>query len=103
MVMQKKINTTGFCRPKMHYMVDPLRGFEKAIYRLISKEEYFTIHAPRQTGKTTLLHALAHKLNDEGEYVSTVFSVENAGYRSITEQQANKKIISSLFTTSQFF
>jgi len=36
------------------------------ILNLINSKQYFLIHAPRQTGKTTFLHALAHRLNKEG-------------------------------------
>ncbi|KJJ83492.1 ATPase domain protein, prokaryote domain protein [Candidatus Omnitrophus magneticus] len=85
--------------PERHYMIDPLRN-QKIIFDLIEKTQYFTIHAPRQTGKTTLLHELAHRLNKEGNYISVVFSVESAGYRSITEEIANKKIINSLYSSS---
>ncbi|KJJ83604.1 hypothetical protein OMAG_002526 [Candidatus Omnitrophus magneticus] len=43
---------------------------------------------------------MAHRLNKEGNYISVVFSVESAGYRSITEETANKKIINSLYSSS---
>ncbi|KJJ85718.1 ATPase domain protein, prokaryote domain protein, partial [Candidatus Omnitrophus magneticus] len=99
MKSKRYFNTTGFCRPEKHYMLDPLRN-QSVIFDLIEKEQYFTIHAPRQTGKTTLLHELAHRLNKEGNYISVVFSVESAGYRSITEEIANKKIINSLYSSS---
>ncbi|MBI4649456.1 MAG: AAA-like domain-containing protein, partial [Bacteroidia bacterium] len=101
--MKRYFNTTGFCRPDWHYMVEPLRGLEKQIYDLIEKNQYFVIHAPRQTGKTTLLHALAHKLNSEGNYIAVTFSLETAGYRSITENEANIKIISALYMSSELF
>ncbi|KJJ84436.1 ATPase domain protein, prokaryote domain protein [Candidatus Omnitrophus magneticus] len=99
MKSKRYFNTTGFCMPERHYMIDPLRN-QKIIFDLIEKTQYFTIHAPRQTGKTTLLHELAHRLNKEGNYISVVFSVESAGYRSITEEIANKKIINSLYSSS---
>ncbi|KJJ83534.1 ATPase domain protein, prokaryote domain protein, partial [Candidatus Omnitrophus magneticus] len=102
MKSKRYFNTTGFCMPDTHYMIDPLRN-QKIIFDLIEKKQYFTIHAPRQTGKTTLLHELAHRLNKEGKYVSVVFSVESAGYRSITEETANSKIIDSLYRNSKNF
>jgi len=101
--MQKFFNTTGFCRPEQHYMVEPLRGLEKQITQLIEKEQYFVIHAPRQTGKTTLLHAFAHKLNASGKYNAIAFSLEEAGYRSITEHEANRKMILSLISSARIF
>ncbi|KJJ85140.1 ATPase domain protein, prokaryote domain protein [Candidatus Omnitrophus magneticus] len=99
MKSKRYFNTTGFCMPERHYMIDPLRN-QKIIFDLIEKTQYFTIHAPRQTGKTTLLNELAHRLTKEGNYISVVFSVESAGYRSITEEIANKKIINSLYSSS---
>jgi hypothetical protein len=77
--MKRFFNTTGFCNPADHYMVEPLRGMLKSVYALIEKEQYFIMHAPRQTGKTTLLHALAHRINQEGRYIGCVMSVEQAG------------------------
>lgn len=95
--MSRHFNRTGFCNPEMHYIVDPLRGFETEIMGRIKSNEYFTIHAPRQSGKTTLLHALSKTINDEGEYLSFAFSVETAGYQSIPEPLANYRFISSLY------
>jgi len=101
--MKRYFNTTGFCNPDWHYMINPLRNIEANIYQLIDNSQYFILHAPRQTGKTTLLHSLAHQLNKEGKYTAVVFSVESAGYRSITEEMANKKMIDSLIHTSTLF
>ena len=50
--MSKFFNTTGLCFPEKHYMVDPLKRITE-IEDLINREHYFTLHAPRQTGKTT--------------------------------------------------
>ena len=84
-------------------MVDPLRGLDKTIFELIQKEYYFTIHAPRQTGKTTLLRVLAHRLNETEEYISVHFSIENAGYRSIAVDRAMLSIVESLYITASVF
>jgi AAA+ ATPase superfamily predicted ATPase len=95
--MQKRIfNTTGLCFPDKHYMVDALRGIGSQILELIHNEQYFVIHAPRQTGKTTLLHSLARKINNEGKYTAIVCSLERAGYRSITNEEANRVMISAV-------
>jgi hypothetical protein len=101
--MNKYFNTTGLCRPELHYMVDPFRGLLPAVYNLIEKQQYFVIHAPRQTGKTTFLHQLAHRLNREGKYVAAVGSLEVAGYLSIGVEAANEAFISSLYRTAQIF
>lgn len=70
-------------------MVDPLKRLTE-LEALIEKRLYFSIHAPRLTGKTTLLHALVQKLNRQGHYFSVVVSFEIAGYASITVDEANK-------------
>lgn len=101
--MQRFFNTTGFCNPQDHYMVEPTRGLYPSIMNLIHQKQYFLLHAPRQTGKTTLLHALAHRLNEEGQYIATVFSVEGAGYQSITVETANKVFIDSLHFLAKRF
>jgi hypothetical protein len=80
-------------------MVDPIPRL-KEVEELIRKEFYFTLHAPRQTGKTTYLHAMARKLNGEGKYISLVASCERAGYGSITVEKANEVIIDSIYSAA---
>jgi hypothetical protein len=46
------------------------------VRRLIERGKYFVIHAPRQTGKTTAVSALAQELTDTGTYVSALVSME---------------------------
>jgi hypothetical protein len=101
--MKRFFNTTGFCNPNDHYMVDPLRGIVKELYALIEKAQYFVIHAPRQTGKTTLLHALAHLINREGKYIACVMSVEQAGVPSFGEEIANLRMVNALYAISDRF
>src|SRR5216117_2556481 len=45
---------------------------------LIAKGAYFVVHAPRQTGKTTAMKALARRLTAEGQYAALRFSCQNA-------------------------
>ena len=97
--MRKFFNTAGLCFPEDHYMVDPLKRLTE-IEELIEKKLYFTIHAPRQTGKTTYLYALARKLNKEGKYVALVVSFERAGFGSITLKKANETLIDSIYRAS---
>ena len=101
--MSRFFNITGLCNPQDHYLVDPLRGLYPGILQLIRQKNYFLLHAPRQTGKTTLLHALAHRLNREGQYTACVFSVENARYPSISVEDANASFVNALYETSAFF
>ena len=81
-------------------MVDPLRGLNNTILELIKNEYYFTIHAPRQTGKTTLLRSLSLQLNLSQKYVAVHFSLETAGFRSNTVEKANRAIIESLHSAA---
>ncbi|MBN1350090.1 ATP-binding protein [candidate division KSB1 bacterium] len=82
-------------------MVDPLKRLTE-VESLIRNKSYFVLHAPRQTGKTTFLHALARKLNTEGNYISAVASFERAGYRSITLEKATEVFIDSIHRASEF-
>jgi hypothetical protein len=101
--MKRFFNTTGLCNAEDHYMVDPFRNMYDNILNLINSKQYFLIHAPRQTGKTTFLHALAHRLNKEGNFVAVVCSLESAGYTSITVETANINFIKALAKMSKFF
>lgn len=47
--------------------------------RLIGQWQYFIVHAPRQSGKTTTLETLARNLNAEGRHVALRVSCEQAG------------------------
>jgi hypothetical protein len=58
-------------------MVEPESRLPDA-RRLIARGEYFVVHAPRQTGKTTTLSALAHDLTAEGRFAAVLFSCERA-------------------------
>jgi hypothetical protein len=101
--MRRFFNTTGLCNPERHYMVDPFRHLYPQILRLIEVGQYLAIHAPRQTGKTTFLHALAHRLNREGNHVSVVCSLESAGYPSISVESANEVFVRSLHRMAGHF
>lgn len=92
----KRFNTSGLCFPEQHYMVDPLPRL-KEVEGLIGEQLYFTIHAPRQTGKTTYLQAAALKLNAQGEHIAVVVSFEQAGYNNITVEQANELLIRCIY------
>lgn len=70
-------NTSGPCVPGLHYMLPPEPRLPGA-RELIAQSRYFVVHAPRQTGKTTTLAALARDLNAEGRHVAVVFSCEQA-------------------------
>jgi hypothetical protein len=70
-------NTSGPCLPGLHYMLPPEPRLPGA-RELIEEGQYFVVHAPRQTGKTTTLNALARDLSSEGRHVALLVSCERA-------------------------
>jgi hypothetical protein len=71
-------NVAGPCVPGKHYMLDPLRGIGGELMNLIDDEQYFVLHAARQSGKTTLLFELADQLNAAGDYHAVYCTLEVA-------------------------
>ena len=62
-------NTTGPVVPADHYCVPPLERLDLAeLVRLLHNKRYFVLHAPRQSGKTTVLLAFRDLINAGGEY-----------------------------------
>lgn len=70
-------NTTGPCDSEWHYMLPAAERLPDA-RRIISRGQYFVLHAPRQSGKTTSLAELARELTEEGKYLALHFSCEYA-------------------------
>ncbi|GBU23739.1 hypothetical protein R83H12_00356 [Fibrobacteria bacterium R8-3-H12] len=81
----KYFNIAGPCNSSKHYMLDPLRSIGKELADLIEQEQYFVIHAARQSGKTTLLKELTSKINAEGKCYALYCSLE--GVQSFTEPE----------------
>ena len=73
--MARRFNTAGPCDADRHYMV-PVERRLPAMRRLVEGSDYFVVHAPRQTGKTTLLRALATELTEGGRFAALHFSGE---------------------------
>ena len=44
--------------------------------RLIEQQNYFVIHAPRQTGKSTAMMVLAEQLTKQGKFLAVLVSAE---------------------------
>ena len=74
--MEKFFNTAGPCNPARHYML-PATARIPGIMRLVERENYFAIHAARQSGKTTLLKGLVRDINATGERIALYFTVES--------------------------
>lgn len=76
------MNKKSFCiagpiNPDFHYFI-PHRLDQDDLRRLITNREYFVLHAPRQSGKTTAILELCRKLNSDGVYNALYFNVEAA-------------------------
>ncbi|GHT72579.1 hypothetical protein FACS189456_1470 [Bacteroidia bacterium] len=75
--MARYFNVAGPCNEAKHYMIEASSRLTD-IDDLINQEQYFVIHAPRQSGKTTLLLDLANRINHEGKYYALYCSLEAA-------------------------
>ncbi|GHV13830.1 hypothetical protein AGMMS49938_08960 [Fibrobacterales bacterium] len=58
-------------------MIDGSRRLGDEVGRLIDDEQYFVIHAARQSGKTTLLINLTQTINAKGDYYALYCSLES--------------------------
>lgn len=77
--MNRFFNTAGPIRRDDHYYIEPLDRFDlPEMLNLIEQKKYFVLHAPRQTGKTTYMHALADYLNKQGKYKCLYINLEAA-------------------------
>ena len=73
--MERYFNIAGPCIPGKHYMLPALDRLPQ-IRRLVEREQYFVIHAPRQTGKTTAVKALVREINTKDEKVALYCTLE---------------------------
>jgi len=71
-------NTTGPCDPALHYMLPASTRLPRA-RQLIDQGRYFVVHAPRQTGKTTTVTALAREVTAAGGHAALRVSIEDVG------------------------
>ncbi len=70
-------NTSGPCIPGEHYMLPPERRLVDVL-ALIEGHRYFTLHAGRQTGKTTSAMWLEAHLNATGRWRAVWVDLETA-------------------------
>ena len=90
----KWFNVAGPCQADIHYMLPPTRRLPN-LQRLIAQRGYFVLHAPRQTGKTTSMLALAKELTASGDYTAAMLSVEVGAAFSNDPGTAEKAILTS--------
>jgi len=77
--MEKFFNTAGPNKPDIHYTLLPMQRVNwPELSSLIAAQKYFILHAPRQTGKTSLLINLMHFINTQGQYRALYVNIETA-------------------------
>jgi hypothetical protein len=75
--VRPSFNIAGPCIPGEHYMLPPERRLGRVL-RFIDDHRYFTLHAGRQTGKTTSLQWLEQHLNATGQWRAVWVDLETA-------------------------
>ena len=98
--MKKFFNTAGACVPEKHYM---LTNDVSNMKKLIDNEHYFILHAPRQTGKTTLILQLMEQINKEDKYIALYINVEVAQAWRNNVVEVNKTIISEFRIQTEIY
>lgn len=94
-------NTTGPIDAEDHYHVPPLSRLDlNEVLLLVRQKKYFVLHAPRQTGKTTVLGALQDELNGSGRYRCVYVNVEAAQAAREDVGAAMRSILADLATES---
>ncbi|MDM8528719.1 AAA-like domain-containing protein [Anaerolineales bacterium HSG24] len=84
----REFNTTGPCNPALHYTVMREALMEVGKEK-VNKSKFFTIFAPRQSGKTTYFQLLLERLRDEG-YTAIWISFENL--KKLTKERFYKAL-----------
>ena len=99
--MQKWFNTAGPCQADIHYMLSATERLPSFV-DLIAQRNYFVIHAPRQTGKSTAMIDLAKELTESGQFVAVMLSVEVGAAFPHDPQLAQNSILNSWWNQVRF-
>ena len=101
-MMKKWFNTAGPCQADIHYML-PASDRLPELVDLIDQRNYFVIHAPRQTGKTTAMMTLAQELTASGKYNAVMVSVEVGAAFPDSPEIAEKAILGAWYKNARFW
>ena len=97
----RKFNKEGPVEAERHYCIPPLSRVNLAkILELIADRRHFVLHAPRQTGKTSILLALQDQLNTEGEYRCVYVNVEGCQEAGEDTARATRTLLADLASRS---
>ena len=98
----RKFNREGPVFADRHYCIPPLdRVNLDEILELIADTKYFVLHAPRQTGKTSILLALQDRLNAEGEYRCLYVNVEGGQAAGEDTARAMRTLLGEIGTRAR--
>ena len=93
----RRFNRSGPVVEGRHYCIAPLDRLDLAEVReLIDDQQYFVLHAPRQTGKTSALLALQDLLNAEGGCRCVYVNVEGAQAMREDVERGTRVILSQM-------
>src|SRR6185437_5573637 len=95
-------NTTGPCDPARHYTLPASARLPRA-RQLIDEGRYFVVHAPRQTGKTTTMTALARELTSAGKRAALLVSVQTAGSLRDDIESVERAVLDSIRQAAERF
>ena len=92
----RSFNTAGPVNATDHYLIAPLSRIDlEEVLGLVHDKKYFVLHAPRQTGKTSALLALADVLNERG-YRCVYATVETARTARDDVERAMRVVLATL-------
>ena len=92
----RSFSIAGPVKPAKHYCIPPLSRIDlNAVLGMVRDEKYFVLHAPRQTGKTSALLALADLLNRRG-YHCLYVTLETARTTRDDVAQAMEAVLAAL-------
>ena len=100
--MPRFFNTAGPCNPQDHYMLPP-EGRLPDLRTWIERKLYFTLHAPRQAGKTTAVHALALALVEEGRHAALLTSCEVGQQLSSNLSDSIDAVLANLHNQAEIY
>ena len=93
----RRFNKSGPVATRDHYCIPPLDRLDLAeVRKLIAEKQYFVLHAPRQTGKTSALLALQDLLNAEGRHRCVYVNVEAGQAMREDVERATKVILGQM-------
>jgi len=102
--MDKFFNTAGPNQPDIHYTLLPKdRVNWPELSGLIAARKYFILHAPRQTGKTSLLINLMHFINAQGQYRALYVNIEAAQAAHSDVLMASGAIVQALAGAARLY